>query len=332
MSFHPRKEPAGRASERDAFGYCSVVSLWRWRWCFPPGTRAGPISAHQCVSSLLLPACNPRDWADPHRTSLPPLFLPLTLIDPLTKAKTLSIPHPQATDKAVKHVAVKHVMVLGASKVGHVVAVPEGAVPPKGSISIPKGLKMNAKDLIEATRQVSELLAATPSYRTVCSQSRNTGGIASRALHNESSMHPSVFCVPRVRELSQPLDSHHIENAIPLTSQSYQARKTGKVVIVPVHKQDDVNKPKVTNPRDEDATSVWRTSDTVVAKVRVSQYIHADACADSEAFHASWPPACGSVCRGFPAQYTEGWRGYRCCTIFCLLQCSSQFTQWISLP
>jgi hypothetical protein len=38
---------------------------------------------------------------------------------------------------------------------GHIVAVPDGVDPPKGAISIPKGIKMNASDLMKATKEVS---------------------------------------------------------------------------------------------------------------------------------------------------------------------------------
>jgi hypothetical protein len=38
---------------------------------------------------------------------------------------------------------------------GHIVAVPDGVDPPKGAISIPKGIKMKASDLMKATKEVS---------------------------------------------------------------------------------------------------------------------------------------------------------------------------------
>ena len=86
--------------------------------------------------------------------------------------------------------------------IGHIVAVPDGVEPPKGAVSIPKGIKMKASDLMKATKEVSRLVSLNPALCFL--HLKDTG----RSIH------------PVMRTL--------------------QARRTGKAVAVAIDKSDQM--------------------------------------------------------------------------------------------
>jgi hypothetical protein len=51
--------------------------------------------------------------------------------------------------------------IMATASKGHIVAVPEGSVPPKGATDIPKGIKVSASALIKATSKVKILRELT---------------------------------------------------------------------------------------------------------------------------------------------------------------------------